>query len=803
MRRILSGPTAALLILSVLALAPAPAQDTSAPPLYDELRAVELEHRGTLRNVVFRRDRVELHIEDAQLYVTTATGGIRTGAVILGDGRLVVEPPTGVERQQFEKYLDESTLDEEFEKAVLRFTDDGADELISMATAGGRAKLNDARKQYRERHKKLGEDQLVNLDSRVLLDLLDPVDTGFFAADIDAKGWVTVLLDPREREEIRLSKSHGGERQPDTWGVMHLEEQHSTATGRQSARLGPLRPAETWQPTFDVPDVHVDMLLDDDDDVEALATLRLQARIPSRATTLSISPVLEITEITWSADDGAWPPPADSASSDEVPLAPGAPLEFVQEHLPRGSREDFYDRRVVVTLPDSMTQGDTIRLHVRYQGELIDKGFDRQYRVRDQSGWFPWHPDARRSRFSTTFRTPDQHRVASGGAVTADDEIEGKRITRRTNDVATIGMSFHYGRLETSEHETVDGPTFTVYASEDSTAFNPGRRDDTIRDLRKALDLFSDYFGPAPFKQLVIAESPATDAWAFHGFLLMPYTTFAGMHTGEAEMFRSHELAHQWWGNSVTWDSYHDVWLSEGFASYCAALYAQRALDDEDQFVDMLDAWNKDILRGGDVAQRVGTRNYGFPPEALRKSQGTESGPIWIGERLSSDKTPPDYRVLVYEKGAFVLHMLRMMRYDWETGDDSDFQELMRRFQADHAGGVASTEDFLDAVEAIYDEDMLWFFDQWVYGTEVPEYRPDLEVRQVGGEWRLQGSIEQRDTSHDFRMPLPVRVEFRDGTSQVVIVEVSGTGVDVDVPVRGRAEDIEVNPLHAVLANMR
>jgi len=777
-----------------------------APALYTELRDVDLRHIGTLRDVVYRHDRVEFHIADAQLYLTDPVAGVRTGAVILGKGRVLVTPPHAVERQQLEKYLDTSTIDLEFKKMVLRFSDDSAATLAALATPGGRANLGEARKQYRDRHKKFLEDQFLNVDGRILLDLIDRERPGprFFAADIDAKRWFTITMDPRDREEIRIYKSHGSERQRDMWSVFHLERDYAAAVGqRQSRQIGPLRVQEHWTRDFEVPELAVDLALDDDDDIEGLATLRLTALRDTRVTRFNISPVLEVLDVRWSEDQGDWPPSTVSQKPGEVPEITGEPVAFVQEHLGRGMREDRYDGQVIVPLPHPLAAGESIRLHVRYRGEIIHGLSNRQYLVRDQSAWYPQHPHTRRSRFHTTFRTPDKHRVASGGEVLRDEVVDGKRVMERVITVPTIGMSFHYGKLDPYVHEVDGEPSVTIYASPYSTGFNPGRRDETIADLRSALELFTDYFGPAPFDDLVIAETPATGAWAFHGFLLMPFTTFSGMHTGEAEMFRSHELAHQWWGNSVTWDRYHDQWLSEGFASYCAALYAQQALDDEEQFVDMMEAWRKDVTGKGDIGQRLGTRNYGYAPESLRKSQGSESGPIWIGYRLTSDKTPPDFRILVYEKGAFIIHMLRMLKYDWETGDDEPFRRLMRTFQARYAAGRATTEDFLDAVEETYDEDMLWFFDQWVYGTDMPEYRPDLEARQVNGAWRLQGSIAQNKTSHDFRMPLPVRIHLRDGTTQVLIIPVAGDGVQVDEPLRGPVDRIEVNPLESVLATIR
>ena len=776
------------------------------PGLYTALRDIDLHHAGTLRDVVFRRDRVEFHIADAQLYLTGAVNGVRTGAVVLGEGRVLVTPPNEVERQQLDKYLDTSSIDLAFKKVVLRFGDESAAELENLTTAGGRSDLKEARKQYRDRHKRFLEHQFFNLDARVLVDLLDHDRAGpkFFAADVDAKGWFTIAMDPRDQEEVAIYKSHGRDRARDTWSVFHLERDYAgTSGGRRSRQIGPLSRQEHWTPEFAVPELAVDLALDDEDDIEGLATLRLTAQQDTGVARLKISPVLEVLDVRWSEDRGDWPPSTASAKPGEVPAIGGEPLAFVQEHLGRINGEHRYDSPIVVPLPRVLPAGESLRLHVRYRGKIIDGLGNRQYLVRDQSGWYPQHAHSWRSRFHTTFRTPDQHRVASGGELLRDEVIDGKRIMERSIKEPTIGMSFHYGKQDVHTDSVDDEPSITVYASPYSTGFNPGRRDDTIGDLRSALALFTDYFGPAPFDDLVIAETPTSGAWAFQGFLLMPVSTFSGMHTGEAEMFRSHELSHQWWGNSVTWDSYHDVWLSEGFASYSAALYAQMALDDEKQFVDMMQAWRKDVMGRGDIGQRLGMRNYGYPPESLRKSQGSESGPIWIGSRLTSDKTPPDYRILVYEKGAFVLHMLRMLRYDWETGDDEPFRRLMRTFHERFAASHATTEDFLEVAEEVYGEDLLWFFDQWVYGTDMPEYRPDLEVRKVGGAWRLQGVISQSKTRADFRMPLPVRLHLDDGTTQVVVIEIAGTGVQVDEPVRGPVNQIEVNALESVLAHVR
>ena len=136
------------------------------------------------------------------------------------------------------------------------------------------------------------------------------------------------------------------------------------------------------------------------------------------------------------------------------------------------------------------------------------------------------------------------------------------------------------------------------------------------------------------------------------------------------EFFLAHELAHQWWGQAVGWKNYHEQWLSEGFAQYFAALYAQKTRGDR-AFVDMLRQFRRWSLSDSD------------------------QGPVHLGYRLGVVKgNVRVFRALVYNKGAAVLHMLRRL-----LGDDVFFTGL-RRFYADRRYQKAGTEDLERALEA-------------------------------------------------------------------------------------------------------
>jgi len=171
----------------------------------------------------------------------------------------------------------------------------------------------------------------------------------------------------------------------------------------------------------------------------------------------------------------------------------------------------------------------------------------------------------------------------------------------------------------------------------------------------------------------------------------------------------AHELAHQWWGNSVTYATWRDIWLSEGFASYAEQLYAE---------------W-----RSGDAAAQA-MRTPVF--NAVMSAPG---GRLWV-----TDTTNPyvifDYR-LTYQKGASVAHMLRR-----HAPVDSLFFVACRQYQSQYAYGLASTEDLKNVFEGVYGADLDSFFRQWVYGEGYPTVGARWSAATGGGV-----ALELRQTS--------------------------------------------------------
>jgi hypothetical protein len=183
-------------------------------------------------------------------------------------------------------------------------------------------------------------------------------------------------------------------------------------------------------------------------------------------------------------------------------------------------------------------------------------------------------------------------------------------------------------------------------------------------------------------------------------------------------------------------------------------------------------------------------------------------GPITQGYRLSGAKTGAAYQFLVYPKGAFVLHMVRMMMYDAGATKDERFIAMMKDFLQTHYNQDVSTEDFKRAVEKHMtpemdvdrNKKMDWFFDQWVYGVEMPSYKLDYSFKEEGGKVSLVGSVTQSGVSDKFVMLVPLYIDFGKGPICLGRFTLAGNKTQpFNVPLPAKPKSASVNALHDVL----
>ena len=183
-----------------------------------------------------------------------------------------------------------------------------------------------------------------------------------------------------------------------------------------------------------------------------------------------------------------------------------------------------------------------------------------------------------------------------------------------------------------------------------------------------------------------------------------------------------------------------------------------------------------------------------------------------MGYRTQSSLTQGDYDLIIYLKGAWVLHMIRNLVMDPMTMKDDKFMAIMRDFFQSYVGKEATTEDFQRVVEKHVGVNMDWFFQQWVYGTEIPTYRfaytvsdtvinePDAPNQKMH---KIRCHIRAKDVSPSFKMYLPIRVVFDGGRAVRTRVMVEGDVTEIDLPLLPeKPTEVILNDLESVLCEV-
>ncbi len=265
------------------------------------------------------------------------------------------------------------------------------------------------------------------------------------------------------------------------------------------------------------------------------------------------------------------------------------------------------------------------------------------------------------------------------------------------------------------------------------------------KDARGSFEFFSDRVGPYAYEKLAHVEAAGMGGGTEHVSNI--FYGEKSVTAGNAPVV--HETAHQWFGDAVTENDWNDVWLSEGFATYFTLLYTEYA-NGRDAFVDGLRRSRDTVLR-------------------LEKT--LPNTPV-VHVNLDEAAKEPNNQ-LVYQKGAWTLHMLR------DRIGTEPFWRGIRLYYQRHMNGIASTADLRRAMEEVSGQDLGWFFAEWLTRSGVP---------QVSGSWRYDAAarqivvvIRQTQAADPFRFSLGVGVVNRASTS------VAGTSPSVtQMQVTGR-----------------
>lgn len=763
----------------------------NADPVYVQLRQKSLSPEvfngsvASVNNLVLKRDAATFTLKSGEVYFMSPVEGRTVGAVFIGEGEMSLTPPTDIEKSSLASFTNEPGMTEQFTQLVLRFTDKTFEEIKQSPNAkiqSGGAQAARARDLYREKETLMRKElRFVNLETRTLEDLYAPTRPGYFLAFVGGRRWskLIYMLDPLgipfvSPEEVALYSY--GESDRGFWTAFHLADEYKngTATSSQDNRL------------FDITHHDIEGAIRG---TKLLASDRVTFRtlVSGRVLPFELFGTLRVKSV-----------------QDEQ----GHELNFIQEDKDQDS--DF-----AVIYPETLEKGKEYKLLVQYEGDgAIKDAGSGNYILIPRLSWYPNGAGTQfgdRATFNITFRYPKNSTLVGVGALAEPETVDGdSKVAKWTSGQTELAVAgFNYGRFKKKEVMDKDaGYGIEFYGNEEmpdeikalqrrieqiesagvktdttlgamSTA---GMADQAIADAQNSVRIYNAYFGKLAFTRIAMTQQPAANfGQSWPTLVYMPYSAFLDP-TQRAQLYGAadtpgnffkyvgpHEVAHQWWGHMVGWTSYHDQWMSEGFAEFSASLYVQLVRKDAAKFTDFWENQRRRIVEATPLTK-------GIKPYTI--------GPVTQGFRLSNSKTRDAYQLLVYPKGAYILHMIRMMMYDHKGGGDAKFREMMNDFIKSHYNQDVSTEDFKQIVEKhmlpSMDIDkngrMDWFFNQWVYGSEVPAYQMSYSVTPSGdGKASLSLTVTQSGVKEDFAMLVPIYIDFGKGWTRLAVATTFGT----------------------------
>ena len=757
-------------------------------PVYTEFRKLS-SGKGAfsgeyakVNNLVFKKDAAVFTLKSGEIYFLEEAQGRRTGAVFFGEGNISIDPPVESEKRSLEYFVKSRVLKEEFTKLVMFFTDKTFEDVkkspnVQIAENGSQA--SKARDAFRGKESLLKTPRFrYNMSTRILMDAYAPDRAGFFWSFIDGKKYSNLLfqLDPLGVNRVapeQVSLTNYSTNNYGLWLGFHLKNEYQKGTGNSNVD----------RRVYDITHHKIDVTLRG---LRMIATDEMTLFVRTkgqRVLPFNLFRHMRVKRILNEA---------------------GEELKFIQESKNK-------DSSLAVILPQTIPNGKKFKLIFEYDGakSLLDAGTGN-YFLRSRANWYPNNIGSRfldRASFDIKFRYPKQLTLVGVGELIdiADDEGDLKYAHWSTKGIEMATAGFNLGDFK--KHELTDkvtGYELSVYNNkvlpgpvknfiarienfearrarygQSATTYNLGSLntssmakkvlDDTVNSVR----IYDSYFGKLPHKRIAMTEQPAGNfgqAWAT--LIYMPYIAFfdrvhrkefIGLRGGNNAFWNEvgpHEVAHQWWGHAVGWTSYRDQWMSEGFSEFSAGIYVQRVhYKDPGRFIKYWEDQRELIVNG----------NRGTKGVAAYKI-----GPITQGNRLSSSKAPGGRRVM-YPKGAYVLHMLRMLMIDTKArgmlNKDKKFRAMMKDFIKSHYNRDVSTEDFkrivekhmTPAMDILRNGKMDWFFDQWVYGTEVPAYEFKYNLSKSKGRTILNAKITQSNVSKRFVTPVPIYVDYGRG----------------------------------------
>jgi Peptidase family M1 domain len=753
-------------------------------------------------NVEIVRDRVRITLLDGTIQFAQPVNGVTFAAVFHGKGRVQAEPPNAIEAQQLKLFLKQDRLDLPFTDATFSFTDGFTDDVAKQVKWQTSGASNDDFYAKRQRDREdLGESSVPRLLQAVLS--ADRVRTAYFLADLKVAGkdWVEFHENALEPEEIGVGRwvDVGPFKLYDAW--------MSFPTGAKTS-------ADAWKDPqakedFSIHAYHINAVVTAGAELSATTRVDVEPRLSGQGV------------LIFNLDS--------NLRLDAIKDSKGNALSFYQS---RENKDRFqsYGDYVAVVLAQHLQVGEPQSLEFHYAGKrAIRKAGNGNYFC-ESSGWYPERPNSfsARAAFDMTFHSPKNAVLVATGEKTGETVDGNTRITTWKSEIPLAVAGFAYGDYKVANDKAGE-VAVDIYANKEADdlmaqvqrlfesgavqgavgTLTPAAMAKTMgQEMANTVRLFSTYFGPYPYKHLSVTSLPISYSYGqgWPGLIYLWSASFLdptqrheiGLPDGVqlTDFFRAHESSHQWWGHRVGWKSYHDQWLSEGFADFSGILYVQY----RQNMKEALTRWRKEkeLLHNKDL--------NGHAIESL--------GPIWMGQRIRSSVTGPgSYQDLIYSKGAYVLHMLHMLLVDTRNADpDHLFKDMMQDYCKTFDNKAASTEDFKAMVEKHITRNMDvdgnhkmdWFFNQYVYGVGIPQYNFHASIGATpDGKTHIKGELTRSGVPETWKDAIPLYGHLGDKTFRLGTLASRHSSEPLDVDLPTKIDRVSINDYEDMLADVK
>jgi hypothetical protein len=592
------------------------AKTANSDLLYKELKANSIDQNSfsdcvQVTGLSLKKDRGVFVFKSGTVCFRTPIKGRNTGAVFIGEGEFHLTPPNEMEKKSLSIFVETGEVNEQFGQLVMIFTDKTEDDIKNSpgAKPTNAASAPEARDLFRDKETLLKKQFRQNISSRILADLYTPDRPGFFTAFIEGRsnGKLVYTIDPLGIADVypeQVALVSYAETTRGVWTAFHLQGEYDKGT------------ANSWtdRRVYDITKHELDTTIQGAKLI-VRDVMTLQMRVPNvRFLPFDLFSSLRVKSVR---------------------VEDNSEIDYVQEN--KDEDADFG-----VILPAAPEPGKPFKLTVEYEGgDALAQAGSGNYILIPRSTWYPNNPNTAfgdRAEFDFIFHYPKRFTLIATGSRVGGDEIADDLKTSKwsTNGTNIAVAGFNYGdfkELDITDETT--GLTLECFANKELpnqmkdlqqrvdqggaggnlSEITAGSLNTTaglkvvLNDAQNSTRIYTNYFGKLPYSRIAMTQQPAGNfGQAWPTLIFMPYfaymdatqrTQLFGIRGGTNGFWHEvapHEVAHQWWGHTVGWTSYHDQWMSEGFAQFSTSLFIQYVKKDIGKFTDFWEDQRKLIV---------------------------------------------------------------------------------------------------------------------------------------------------------------------------------------------------------------